>query len=691
MRVFFVCCLFAVVTAGSLVEAGEEAAEPNFELAETEEGLAQQEPLSAQDNEAYAAMAESAAAEAPMAQVSDSKLRLVPNQVGDAELYEAWRQWHDAYMKKEPQAEKRALDALIRLRLETGARAFEAFAVGLVRAAALRDFQKDKEGAKMLTQAALQLAPDLPATHIGATDICLQHFPEEWRHCLSLSWKVVKSWMDDPRYRRSTLADIGVAVFFGFVVMVVVVMLVFLFRSLPCLFEDFCALFQKLGFPKWFMWIVLLGTLSLPLILRVGLVMVLLLFFLAIALYLRRAERVFVAAILFAMSLVPVAGEWLARRTVFGGTVAEKLWMLDLGGPGTEALAHSWKEVLRTSRGSFVELAALGTFELRRGDNEAAMGHLRRALSLQAEEPRAMNNLGVALFLKGEVEQARSLFERAARKDTSLGEPLYNLSLLLQWPSLQGAQLETPVLSRISELQTMAFEKAPRLLELKTLTPAGAIAANTFLQTVSLDSRDILNAAKLEAEMELIRMQLARMLVLDSPFPMTPWMVLLVAVVILALSFLGDSLDISARCALCGHIHRRKMLSLDRKACLDCTRVFLQRNLKVEPLFGFKKQLETARFRKKRKRFMYSLSLLWPGAGLLYVGRFISGAFYGFAFGFAASALIYRHGFIRVPYSEIAFSFYAIPLTLVFGLIYFLSIASLFRSKDAYRGSSRDT
>jgi hypothetical protein len=328
-------------------------------------------------------------------------------------------------------------------------------------------------------------------------------------------------------------------------------------------------------------------------------------------------------------------------------------------------------------------LAALGTFELRRGDSEAAIGHLKRALSLRAEEPRAMNNLGVALFLAGEREQARVLFERAASSDTSLGEPLYNLSQLLQWPSLQGAELSTDELTQISELRAKAFEKAPRLLELRPLaTAAGAIAANTFLQTVSLDSRDILNAAKLEADMELIRIQLARMLVFDSPFLMTPWMVLLMAIVILASSFLGDSLDVSERCALCGQIHRKKMLSIDRRACLDCTRVFLQKNSGVEPLFVFKKRLDTARFRKKHKRLMYSLSLLWPGAGLLYVGRFISGVLYSLAFGFAAAALVYRHGFIRIPYAGIPLSFYAIPITVMFCLIYFLSIASLFRSKD---------
>jgi len=642
MRLFFVCGLFAVLTTGSFAEADEAPSE-----------------------------------QAP----ADVKLRRVPNPRPDLELYEAWERWRDAHAAREHEAEQRALERLILLRLETGARAFEAFAVGLVRAAGV---QEDKRRAELLSQAAMQLAPELPATYMGATHLCLRHSPKEWRRCAGLSWKMLKSWMEDPRYRRSTLSDMGVAALFGFVVTAAAAMLIFLCRSLTCLFEDFCALFQKLGFPKWFMWMLLLGALCLPLLWRVGVTMTLLLFFLAIAVYLRRAERLFVAVLLVAMSLVPVAGQWLAHRTVFGGTVAEKLWMLDLGGPGAEALAHSWSEALRTSRGSFVELAALGSFELRRGDNEAAIGHLRRALSLQAEEPRVMNNLGVALFQKGEVGQAQALFERAAHKDTSLGEPLYNLSLALQWPSLQGARLSAQELSRISELRARAFEKSPRLSELKAPTTAtGAMVANTFFQTVGLNSGDILNAAKPEADMVQIGAQLTRVLVFNSPFLMTPWMVLLMVLIILAFSFFGDSLDVSARCALCGKMHRKKMLSMDRKACLDCTRVFLQKSAGVEPLFEFKKRLETTRFRKKRKRLIYSLSLLWPGAGLLYMGKFISGTLYSFAFGFAVSALIYRQGFIRVPYSEIPFSFYAVPLTLLFGMIYFLSISSLLRAKDA--------
>ncbi|MCL2178620.1 MAG: tetratricopeptide repeat protein [Cystobacterineae bacterium] len=616
--------------------------------------------------------------------VSSPRLRLVASQVGDAELYKAWERWHEAHMKREVEEEKRALEALVHLRLKVGARAFEAFAVGLMRAAASRDIQGDKAGAQMLSQAAMQLAGDLPATYIDATGICLQHLPEDWRRCAQLAWQTVRSWVADPRYRRSTFADVGVASLFSFVLTAMLVMLVLLLRSLPCLFADFYAFFQKLGFPKWFGWAVLLGTLCLPLLWGVGLVVVFLFFFLATALYLRRAERLFVAAFIVVMSLLPFAGEWLAYRTVFGGTLAEKLWMLDLGGPGTEALARPWKEALRTSRGNFVELAALGTFELKRGDNEAAIEHLKRALSLRAEEPRALNNLGVALFLKGEMGQANELFERAARVDLSLGEPFYNLALLLQWPALQGAELDAQEYDRIAELFAMAYERTPRLLELRPLTEGGAILANTFLQTVGLDSRDILDAAKLgtDRELELIRIQLARAVVFESSFSLTPWMVLWGVGVILLLSFLGDFLDVSTRCALCGSIYRRKMLSMDRGACLDCTRVFLQEGHEVEPLFGLRKRLDTARYRRKHKRFIYSLNVLWPGAGLLYAGRFMPGVLYGFAFGLAMSALIYWQQFIRVPYLEIPFSIYAIPPVVVFGLVYFLSITRVFRLKD---------
>ena len=663
MPLFFVCSLF-VALAGFSEEAGEGPLPPSFSSAGESLHLEEEAPP------------EGLPLEAP----GVSKLRLASTLAGDAALYEAWELWREAHMQKNLPAQQRALDNLIRLRHETGARAFEAFAVGLMRAAT---FEEDKAHAELLSQAAMQLAPDLPATYMGATGICLRHFSAQWRRCVDLSVKVVKSWQADPRYRRSIFADIGVATLFGFVATAAVVMLVFLFRSLPCLFEDFCAFFQKLGFPKWFMWLLLLGLLCLPLLLRVGMAMALLLFFWAVTLYLRHTERIFAALIVFGMSLVPTAGEWLARRTVFEGTLAEKLWLLDSGGPGTEALAQAWKESLRTSRGSFAELAALGTFELKRGDDASAIGHLRRALSLRAEEPRVMNNLGVALFLRGEAEHAKTFFERAAQKDTSLGEPLYNLSVLLQWPTLQGVQLSEWELARVSELRAAAFEKSPPLLELRPLTtPAGAVLANTFFQTVGLDSRDILNAARLESDMEQIHAQLTRMLVLNAPFPVTPWMVLVIAVVILALSFLADALDASARCALCGKIYRRKMLSMDRQACLDCTRVFLQKSAGVEPLFGFKKRLDTARFRKKRKRLVYSLSLLWPGAGLLYAGRFVSGTLYSLAFGFAVSALIYQHGFIRVPYSGMSFPFYAVPLVVIFGLIYFLSIASLLRSKD---------
>ena len=66
--------------------------------------------------------------------------------------------------------------------------------------------------------------------------------------------------------------------------------------------------------------------------------------------------------------------------------------------------------------------------KLARGRTEAAVKHLKRALSLAPAFPTALNSLGTILFQTGKYEEARKYFEKALEHDPAAYSPLVNLA-----------------------------------------------------------------------------------------------------------------------------------------------------------------------------------------------------------------------------------------------------------------------
>ncbi len=224
--------------------------------------------------------------------------------VTDAQLTAAWDEWRKAAVLGSSDAEVKARAALLRLREEAGSPSLEPFSVGFLRAALSRQAAGDSGKAVDLASDAVRLAPRLPAATLGLVQVYAQVDPgnvgrifDTGRAWLSLS-------LDDPRTRRSLIADICTALLTAICVLAMVVISVLFLRRVRLFLHDFHFLFPR-SLARWQSAAIAILLLLLPIVFRMGVALALLTAFAMVTLYLSLRERVVALVLLAFVGVVP--------------------------------------------------------------------------------------------------------------------------------------------------------------------------------------------------------------------------------------------------------------------------------------------------------------------------------------------------------------------------------------------------
>src|SRR5262249_60981049 len=94
--------------------------------------------------------------------------------------------------------------------------------------------------------------------------------------------------------------------------------------------------------------------------------------------------------------------------------VVEDVLQRGRGGPEAAPSAAVIRRRVGDKGAQFEELLALGRYELRRGQLEAAIAHLELAAAKRSNEPRLLTNLGNALLAKADAEGAAQTYTTAS-------------------------------------------------------------------------------------------------------------------------------------------------------------------------------------------------------------------------------------------------------------------------------------
>jgi tetratricopeptide (TPR) repeat protein len=589
-----------------------------------------------------------AAPAAPARDRSPAPPLLVPTE-GDEAILQAFNAWKEAERTRDPKASRAARERLAELRETLAIADLESVSLALLRGARVRSAGRDGAGAVDLAQSAVVLSPDVADAHWGLLRAHLGTDAFDVRRLWADARSAARAALDDPRWSRGLLGDLGATLLVAWLATALAALLVLFLRSVPSLVHDVHHAFPR-GVSRWQAGALLVLVLLLPWVFRMGLLFPSLVLLAAVTLYLEPKERWLLAVLLAGACLVPPLAGALVQATTFAGTPAEAVLQLERGGLEASAAALHLQPRLESGRATYPEVYALARWELRRGKLEQARAHAAKALTLRPGDARSQTLLGNVAFAETQWPQAIAAYTKASELDPTLPDPLWNVSRVYRRRARTlSDDAVGPELDRAQNAAAAAQRLDERLMT-RVDPPDSRPAMNLTLLTPTLARTEppVTDGAERRAR---VTAQLAQTLVGDLE-PSAAVLVPLAGVAILAgLGFVRGGRGVSRGCVKCGRAVCRRCdpeLVENSQLCHQCVNVYTRRG-KVAPMARVNKEMEVRHHHAWVNRRAYALGLLWSGAGHLFTGLPVRGALHAFVFAFAITVAVNREGLLRTP------------------------------------------
>lgn len=604
---------------------------------------------------------------------------IVPT-AGDAELQAVFARWRKAVVDLDPKGAEEAERELVTLKEDLGIRGLDSFAFAFARAADAKAQANDAAAAVALATAAVELSPDLPATHLA---LARAHYASDKGavgEYVDAVRNAVAAVLRDPRYLRPALADVLTSLMLALLATAAAVVLVLFIRRARYFFHDFHHLFPRAA-ARWQSAAIALVLLSLPFVFRLGLAPILLVLFGAVSLYLSSRERFVAGALIALLGVLPLVGGVAVDRTAFAGTAAEDLLQLEQGGLAAAPAAERVRKRVQAKQAQFPELFALARYDLRRGRLEDAIAHFKTAAAQRTNDARVLTNLANAVMAQGDSDSAADIFKSAAQADPSLAAPLYNVSRLYNRraatvPDEQvGAEND-----RAYTALTTAQKIDPQLLYRKD-PPEDRLVHNRLLISPALSSSELVSLARSPMAGERVSAQLGLLMLGTASQPLLYVYPAALAALLVMFGFSASRLQSAKACDKCGRAVCRRCdpeLGLGSQLCNQCVNVFARRAAVAAPV-RVRKQMEVDRYQGRMDRISYAFGMVLSGAGHVFSGLTVRGSVYTFLFLFLVFNAFFRMGVLRPPYGVFPVALRLVPIGIVFVLLYLLTLRGLFK------------
>ncbi|HXN41587.1 MAG TPA: tetratricopeptide repeat protein, partial [Myxococcaceae bacterium] len=564
-----------------------------------------------------------------------------PPSSSEEDLRRASEKWRLAATSKNWPEAARAERQLLIAKQALAIRDLDALSAAFARAASVRLDDEGPERGKELAQAAVQLAPDSPQAHALLAKMFFLSDPLAPANYLSEAVEAIGAGWRDPLFWRAKVANFGAAIICALLATVAVVLAILCFRRARYFLHDFHHLFPA-SLAKWETTSLAALVVLLPIVFRLSVAPFCLTLLACLVLYVSRSERIVAAVWVSTLSAIPVLAGMLARETVFAGTSAENVYRLERGSPEAIAAAIEVRHRVAEGKAEFEELFALGSFEVRRGHWDQGVKDFEEALLKRNNDPRALTNLGNAMFAAGDFEGAADAYQRASAADPALAGPASNLAKLYSFRA-QASPGAPGNPSGSAEQEAGDAERRSRNSAAQAVRQADVYRE---LITLGLSPVDLRGAGSLgEADLG-VQTQVQRVLLGEMAPPWCWIYPVAAALALVGLGFARQTLQCCSACAKCGRAVCQRCdpeLGVDSMYCHQCISVF-HRQGTVAGVDRIRKQIEIARFQLRSERTSYFMGLFFSGAGHLNTGAPIAGSIYGFLFLSCLFGMLFHRG-----------------------------------------------
>lgn len=623
------------------------------------------------------APAEPAAAGAPSPARPPPGPILVPSAT-DTELEALFATWRDARGKNRTEAEA-ALTSLLALKQELGITDLDAFAMAAARASQKRSDGNDVVGGIELASAAVQLAPNLPYSHWALSRAYFKSdLTDVGRWGASLKSALTTA-TRDPRHLRPASANLFTTLIAALIASVVAVVVIVFLRRARYFLHDFHHLFPRAA-AKWQTVPIALLLLSLPVVFRMGLLPILLVLLAAVTLYLEWPERIVAALGIALIGLTPLAAGYATNATAFAGTPAEQVYLLERGGGEARSAAAEVSDRIAKGQASYAELFALGRYQYRRGQLEAAAETFKKAALEKGDDPRLMVNVGNVRFALGDHDGANALYTRAIEADERLAAARLNISRVHYRRAARLADAAAAQELEKAQTAEMLAQQLDETLAAWTVIPQDKPQhIQRIVVSPALSWSELAPLVRSTEAAERVANQLAFRLLGTTANPLSFVIPAALALLIVGLGSLTGSVGASRACDKCGRAVCRRCdpeLGLGSGLCGQCVNVFARKGA-VAPPVKVRKQLEVDRYQSRIERLSWLFGIVCSGAGHLFSGKPLRGLGFLFIFLFLVFLGVFRDGVLRPPYGELPPHFQILPAGILLAVVYFLSLRSL--------------
>jgi len=545
---------------------------------------------------------------APAAVEKPKERGFVPPRHGPADLEAAWRARREALLRQDLATARAAEARIERLRAELDLRELHAFAAATVRESRKLEASAPAEAVER-AELAVRLAPSLPSTHRQLLRARFAHDPFDVAGLLDAGAAAIEARLRDPRAVRLLVLDLCAALGAAILAAGGVVLLFLTVARARRVLHDFHHLFPR-SVSRVQTGLLLCMLLALPPAFGFGPVVAAALLLAALWLYLERGERIALGAWLTLASLLPAGAGILASQVAWDDTPAAALYAVDRAGDFTrlQALQRQVQDPDAAPETLFVVARA----RKRLGDLEEARSLYERALEKEPRWPEALINLGNVHFLRGDLAKAEELYTKAIDLAPGIAAAYFDLSRV---------HYDRVDFTLGQAARSKAVELDPALVQRYAANEDGVTPANQYVLDVPLSDASLAAVAARSGEPARIEAQLGALLLGPVPEMAAPF---LGGAVVLLLAVGGGLLAGRTRpagsCPRCG-----------RPVCGACDPESVGGNLCGQCINVFtRKAAVDASVREQKERAIKGYetrAALWARTGgLLLAGPFLAGS-----------------------------------------------------------------
>jgi len=577
--------------------------------------------------------------EEELAALAEGQKKVVPLSGTLADLAAIWDQRRIHLDQRDFGLARADLERFVELKDELDIRNMPLHANVLIREADRARQAEDYQKAENLLDVAVHLAPDFAGVHLARTTYWFSRSPFKLGRLFGGLSDAAAASYRNPLTVNRLLVNLITGLLLGLGLAAAIFIIVQFLRYVNLYLHDFHHIFPR-GVARLQTAFLGILVLLIPVLFRMGLLSVLLLWVLIAWIYQDRWERLVAFLVVVFLALSPFALNWVVK----GMSVPESV-VTDLSavarGPADSRSISRLKSHLKRQPEDPAALASLGGLYKRTGNLDLAEELLDRALKVRPNSAVLLNNRANIMFLKNDLKNAIGYYDRAIQARPDLAVPYFNISkAYYRIPDLdKGKHHRNQALrldqERIQEVNKLAETRMANFVVADLPIPREWITAGNGHR----DGQDYQRATQ--------HLWVAWGGAGSSEsFPLIgAGVVVLFGLVLL----LRKKVYFSSGCVRCGRPACRRCSSelRDDSVCSQCFHAFVHREQGIDAKSRISKEIQIRQYRRRRENIARGISFLLPGVGQFIKGRPLLGMLFLVVFCSVVAQVWLGHGLMR--------------------------------------------